>query len=114
MDVGVYTQEYDTPTVVPPTRLFKAMTLDFHNLFLKLVDGIHSIVFIEGSGGPGTIKKITTIEGGRLGYWLNREQRTYVSVTGFDLLVEQVNRIRKRQGMQKRVVSHYATVIGSD
>ncbi|TKY74347.1 Class-10 pathogenesis-related protein 1 [Spatholobus suberectus] len=56
-------KEYDTPAVMPPTRLFKAMTLDFHNLFPKLVDGIHSIVFTEGSGGPSTIKKLSTIEG---------------------------------------------------
>ncbi|TKY72546.1 Class-10 pathogenesis-related protein 1 [Spatholobus suberectus] len=72
MGVGVYTQEYDTPAAVPPTRLFKAMTLDFHNLFPKLVDGIHSIVFTEGSGGPGTIKKITTIEGDKTKYVLHR------------------------------------------
>lgn len=61
--MGVVTQIYDTPAAVPPTRLFKAMTLDFHNLFPKLVDSIHSIVFTQGNGGPGTIKKISTIEG---------------------------------------------------
>ncbi|KAG4949133.1 hypothetical protein JHK82_042329 [Glycine max] len=61
--MGVVTHEYDTPADVPPTRLFKAMTLDFHNLFPKIVDSIHGVVFIEGSGGPGTIKKMTIIEG---------------------------------------------------
>lgn len=61
--MGVVTQIYDTPAAVPPTRLFKAMTLDFHNLFPKIVDSIHGVVFIEGSGGPGTIKKMTIIEG---------------------------------------------------
>lgn len=61
--MGVFTQVYDTPAAVPPARLFKAMTLDFHNLFPKLVDSIHSIEFTQGNGGPGTIKKITTIEG---------------------------------------------------
>ncbi|XP_027339034.1 pathogenesis-related protein 10 [Abrus precatorius] len=70
--MGVVTQEYATPAAVPPARLFKAMTLDFHNLFPKLVDAIHSIVFTQGTGGPGTIKKITTIEGDKTKYVLHR------------------------------------------
>ncbi|XP_014498954.1 class-10 pathogenesis-related protein 1-like [Vigna radiata var. radiata] len=70
--MGVFTQVYDTPAAVPPARLFKAMTLDFHNLFPKLVDSIHSIEFTQGNGGPGTIKKITTIEGEESKYVLHR------------------------------------------
>lgn len=61
--MGVVIQEYATPAAVPPSRLFKAMSLDFHNLFPKLVEIIQSIVFTEGTGGAGTIKKLTTIEG---------------------------------------------------
>ncbi|XP_027942132.1 pathogenesis-related protein 10-like [Vigna unguiculata] len=70
--MGVFTQVYDTPAAVPPARLFKAMTLDFHNLFPKLVDTIHSIEFTQGNGGPGTIKKITTIQGEESKYVLHR------------------------------------------
>ncbi|KAK7329504.1 hypothetical protein VNO77_23674 [Canavalia gladiata] len=70
--MGVVTQEYATPAAVPRNRLFKAMTLNFHNLFPKLVNGIHSIVFTQGTGGPGTIKKITTIEGDKTKYVLHR------------------------------------------
>ncbi|ESW10953.1 hypothetical protein PHAVU_009G252800 [Phaseolus vulgaris] len=70
--MGVFRQDYDTPVAVPPSRLFKAMTLDFHNLFPKLVDTIHSIEFTQGNGAPGTIKKITTIEGEESKYVLHR------------------------------------------
>ena len=61
--MGVVTREFATPAAVPPTRLFKAMSIDFHNLFPKIVDAIQSIEFTEGDGGAGTIKKLTTIEG---------------------------------------------------
>ncbi|XP_061344772.1 pathogenesis-related protein 10-like isoform X3 [Gastrolobium bilobum] len=70
--MGVVTQEYATPAAVPPARLFKAMSLDFHNLFPKIVDIIQSIEFTEGSGGAGTIKKLTTIEGDKTKYVLHR------------------------------------------
>ncbi|MQI71940.1 hypothetical protein EI017_24540, partial [Escherichia coli] len=69
---GAVTQEYATPAAVPPVRLFKAMALDFHNLFPKIVEVIQSIEITEGNGGPGTIKKLTTIEGGQTKYVLHR------------------------------------------
>ncbi|KAK7246341.1 hypothetical protein RIF29_41207 [Crotalaria pallida] len=72
MIMGVVTQEYATPVAVPPTRLFKAMALDFHNLFPKIVEQIKSIEIIEGNGGPGTIKKLTLIEGDITEYKLHR------------------------------------------
>lgn len=61
--MGVVTQEFATPAAVPPTRLFKAMSIDFHNLFPKILEPIKSIELTQGSGGAGTIKKMTTIEG---------------------------------------------------
>ncbi|MQK22011.1 hypothetical protein EI013_26960, partial [Escherichia coli] len=70
--MGAVTQEYATPAAVPPVRLFKAMALDFHNLFPKIVEVIQSIEITEGNGGPGTIKKLTTIEGGQTKYVLHR------------------------------------------
>lgn len=70
--MGVQTQEYATPAAVPPVRLFKAMSLEFHNLFPKLVEMIQSIEFTEGTGGAGTIKKLTTVEGGETKYVLHR------------------------------------------
>ncbi|KAJ1375976.1 START-like domain superfamily [Sesbania bispinosa] len=70
--MGVVSQEYATPAAVPPTRLFKAMSIDFHNLFPKIVEPIQSIEFTEGTGGAGTIKKLTTIEGGQTKYVLHR------------------------------------------
>ncbi|RYR12909.1 hypothetical protein Ahy_B04g070186 isoform B [Arachis hypogaea] len=61
--MGVVTQEYATPAAVPPARLFKAMSLDIHNLFPKIVEPIQSIEFTQGDGGAGTIKKLTILEG---------------------------------------------------
>ncbi|MED6124482.1 Pathoproteinsis- protein 10 [Stylosanthes scabra] len=70
--MGVVTQEYATPAAVPPTRLFKAMSLDFHNLFPKIVEPIQSIEFTQGDGAAGTIKKLTVLEGGEIKYVLHR------------------------------------------
>ncbi|KAL1320845.1 hypothetical protein HN51_065554 [Arachis hypogaea] len=70
--MGVVTQEYATPAAVPPARLFKAMSLDIHNLFPKIVEPIQSIEFTQGDGGAGTIKKLTILEGGESKYVLHR------------------------------------------
>ncbi|KAG4946276.1 hypothetical protein JHK87_042283 [Glycine soja] len=98
--MGVVTHEYDTPAAVPPTRLFKAMTLDFHNLFPKIVDSIHGVVFIEGSGGPGTIKKMTIIEGDKTKYVLHRvdaiDEAAYVynfSIIGGTALADTLEKV---------------------
>ncbi|CAJ1963302.1 unnamed protein product [Sphenostylis stenocarpa] len=85
--MGVFTQVYDTPAAVPPDRLFKAMTLDFHNLFPKLVDSFHNIEFTQGNGGPGTIKKITTSEGEETKYVLHRVDAIDVATFVYDFSI---------------------------
>ncbi|CAI8590168.1 unnamed protein product [Vicia faba] len=70
--MGVQTQEYATTASVSPTRLFKAMSIDFHNLFPKIVEVIKSIELTEGTGAAGTIKKLSIIEGGETKYVLHR------------------------------------------
>ncbi|XP_052116418.1 class-10 pathogenesis-related protein 1 [Arachis duranensis] len=61
--MGIFTHEFATPSSVAPARLYKAMALDFHNLFPKIVDSIQCVETIEGNGAAGTIKKITLVEG---------------------------------------------------
>ncbi|RYR12911.1 hypothetical protein Ahy_B04g070188 isoform B [Arachis hypogaea] len=60
--MGIFTHEFATPSSVAPARLYKAMALDFHNLFPKIVDSIQCVETIEGNGAAGTIKKITLVE----------------------------------------------------
>ncbi|KAI4346289.1 hypothetical protein L6164_013354 [Bauhinia variegata] len=62
MGVFTYTSEHSSP--VSASRLFKALVLDSHNLFPKIMPQIvTSIEFIEGNGGPGSIKQINFNEG---------------------------------------------------
>lgn len=62
--MGVFTYETESPSVIPPAKLFKAFILDADNLIPKVVpQAIQASEIIEGNGGPGTIKKITFGEG---------------------------------------------------
>ncbi|KAL2341719.1 hypothetical protein Fmac_009659 [Flemingia macrophylla] len=99
--MGVFTQEFDTPVAgVPPARLFKAMVSDFHNLFPKIVDVIHSVELIQGTGAPGTIKKMTIIQGKETKYVLHRvdaiDEASLVynfSITGGSGLPEKLEKV---------------------
>ncbi|XP_030463072.1 major allergen Pru ar 1-like [Syzygium oleosum] len=65
MDVTTFTQEFATP--IAPSRMFKALILDSHNLIPKIApQGIKSIEFIEGDGGVGSIKQTNFADGGHL------------------------------------------------
>lgn len=56
MVVTSYIQEFTTP--IAPSRMFKALILDLHNLIPKIVpQGINSIEFIQGDSGAGSIKQ---------------------------------------------------------
>ncbi|KAL3722101.1 hypothetical protein ACJRO7_034456 [Eucalyptus globulus] len=71
MAVTSYTQEFITP--IAPSRMFKALIIDSHNLMPKIVpQGIKSIEFIEGDGGAGSIKQTNFAEGGHLKYLKHR------------------------------------------
>lgn len=61
--MGVVIQEYATPAAVPPAKLFKAMSIDIHNLFPKIVPIIDSVQLTEGTGEAGTIKILNIKEG---------------------------------------------------
>ncbi|KAL3727744.1 hypothetical protein ACJRO7_032482 [Eucalyptus globulus] len=65
MGVTTFTQEF--PTLIAPSRMFKALIVDSHNLIPKIApQGIKSIEFVEGDGGAGSIKVTNFAEGGHL------------------------------------------------
>ncbi|KAA8527408.1 hypothetical protein F0562_034877 [Nyssa sinensis] len=67
MGVTCFSQEFTTP--VAPTKMFKALIVDSHNLIPKLVpQSIKSIEFIEGDGGAGSIKQTNFCEGSHYKY----------------------------------------------
>ncbi|KAJ6911912.1 hypothetical protein NC652_022257 [Populus alba x Populus x berolinensis] len=62
MEVLTFTEEFSSPVVAK--RLFAAMVLEADTLIPKLApQAVKSIETIEGNGGPGTIKKLTFVEG---------------------------------------------------
>lgn len=62
MGLVSFAQETESP--IAPGRLFKALILDFHNLYTKLMpQSIISMDIIEGDGGVGTIKQINFTQG---------------------------------------------------
>ncbi|OWM88095.1 major allergen Pru ar 1-like [Punica granatum] len=68
MAVTWFTEEFKTS--IAPSRMFKALILDSHNLIPKIApQGIKSIEFIEGDSGPGSIKQTNFADGGHL-KWL--------------------------------------------
>ncbi|XP_030545632.1 major strawberry allergen Fra a 1-3-like [Rhodamnia argentea] len=67
MGVVTYSQEFTS--VVAPSRMFKALVLDSHNILPKIVpEGIKSVKFIEGDGGVGSIKQTNFGESAHIKY----------------------------------------------
>jgi len=61
--MGVFIFEQETTSTVAPAKLYKALVHDSDDIIPKAVDAIKSVETVEGNGGPGTIKKLTFIEG---------------------------------------------------
>ncbi|KAF7813544.1 class-10 pathogenesis-related protein 1-like [Senna tora] len=61
--MGVFTASEENISTIAPARLFKALVFDGDNLIPKVIEAIQSVEIIEGNGGPGTIKKLTHLEG---------------------------------------------------
>ncbi|CAN1281343.1 Class-10 pathogenesis-related protein 1 [Linum perenne] len=58
--MGVYTYSEDNPSLVAPSRLFKALIEDSQTIIPKLLPQvIKSITFLEGDGAVGSIRLIT-------------------------------------------------------
>ncbi|CAL5425938.1 unnamed protein product [Camellia sinensis] len=65
MGVTTFTKEFTT--TVPPSRMFKALILDSHNLIPKLLpQSIKSIEYVQGDGGVGSIKQTNFPEGSHM------------------------------------------------
>lgn len=62
MGLVSFVQEIESP--IAASRLFKALVLDYHNLFKQLIpESIISNETIQGDGGIGSIKQINFIQG---------------------------------------------------
>ncbi|VFR01561.1 unnamed protein product [Cuscuta campestris] len=72
MGVTTYTDSVESPSA--PARLFKALFVDSHNLFPKVVPAlVKSVDIVEGDGSSaGTVKKINYVEGETEKYVKNR------------------------------------------
>ncbi|XP_061349113.1 class 10 plant pathogenesis-related protein 2D-like [Gastrolobium bilobum] len=70
--MGVFTFENEITSTVAPAKLYKAMVKDADNLIPKAVEAIQSVETVEGNGGPGSIKKLTFLEGGETKYVLHK------------------------------------------
>ncbi|XP_022761235.1 major allergen Pru ar 1-like [Durio zibethinus] len=67
--MGLFTYETEIVTAIPPAKMFQAFVLDGDKLIPKIVPkAFKSVEFIEGDGGPGSIKKITFGDGSRFNY----------------------------------------------
>ncbi|KAK2394870.1 Stress-induced protein SAM22 [Trifolium repens] len=70
--MGVFNFEEETTSIVAPARLYKALVTDADIITPKVIDVIKSIEIVEGNGGPGTIKKLTFVEGGETKYNIHK------------------------------------------
>jgi hypothetical protein len=62
--MGLITFENEFSVAVPPAKLFKVYCLETDTLIPKILpQAIISSEIIEGNGGPGTIRKVTFVEG---------------------------------------------------
>ncbi|TKY72548.1 ABA-responsive protein ABR17 [Spatholobus suberectus] len=70
--MGVFAYEDEHPSPVAPAKLYKALAKDADNIVLKVIESFQSIEIVEGNGGPGTVKKLTVVEGGQTIYLLQK------------------------------------------
>ncbi|KAI4344828.1 hypothetical protein L6164_012015 [Bauhinia variegata] len=63
--MGIFSFEEESTSPVAPARLYKALALDADNLIPKINDSVKNVENVSGNGEPGTIKKITIVEGGK-------------------------------------------------
>ncbi|XP_044484697.1 major allergen Pru ar 1-like [Mangifera indica] len=71
--MGVLNINTEITLTVAPSRMFKAMILDSHNVLPKLVpQSFKNIKLIEGDGGVGSIKLINFADGSQYKYVKHR------------------------------------------
>ncbi|KAI4344835.1 hypothetical protein L6164_012022 [Bauhinia variegata] len=70
--MGVFTFEEEDHSTVHPAKLYKAFVHDYATVLPKALEVIQSVELVEGSGGQGSIKKLTFLEGGKTGHVLHK------------------------------------------
>ncbi|KAK4265841.1 hypothetical protein QN277_026837 [Acacia crassicarpa] len=106
--MGVFTYHNESTLSVTRSRLFKAVVLDFDNIIPKIMKMAQNIEILEGNGGPGTLRKITYVEGGETKYvvekWEATDEEKYVysySVIEGSGLAEGVEKITIEQKFEE-------------
>jgi hypothetical protein len=61
--MGVFAFEDDFVSTIAPPKLYKALAKDADEIVPKVIPVIQPVEIVEGNGGPGTIKKLTVVEG---------------------------------------------------
>lgn len=61
--MGIFTVSEENISAVAPATLYKALVVDGDNLIPKVVEAIQSVEILEGNGAPGTLKKLSYVEG---------------------------------------------------
>ncbi|TKY54192.1 LlR18A protein [Spatholobus suberectus] len=99
--MGVFTFEDEQISTVAPAKLYKAFAKDSDTIIPKVIETIQSIEIVEGNGGPGTIKKLTAVEGGKTIYVLHKVEAideanlvynySLVGGTGLEDILEKVS-----------------------
>jgi len=70
MGVFVFDDEY--VSTVAPAKLYKALAKDADEIVPKVIEAAQTVEIIEGNGGPGTIKKLSILEDGKINYVLHK------------------------------------------
>ncbi|CAJ1963306.1 unnamed protein product [Sphenostylis stenocarpa] len=82
--MGVFAYDDENSSTVPPAILYKALTKDSDSIFPKVIPAIQSIELVEGNGGPGTVKKVSTIQGGETSFVLQKVDAVDEANLGYD------------------------------
>ncbi|MED6191795.1 hypothetical protein PIB30_004008 [Stylosanthes scabra] len=85
--MAVFTFEDEITSTVPPAKLYKALVKDADTIVPKVIDGIKSVEIVEGNGGPGSIKKLTFVEGGETQYILHKVEAVDEANYGYNYSV---------------------------
>ncbi|MED6130333.1 hypothetical protein PIB30_000227 [Stylosanthes scabra] len=85
--MAVFTFEDEITSTVPPAKLYKALVKDADTIVPKVIDDIKSVELVEGNGGPGSIKKLTLVEGGESKYILHKVEAVDEANYGYNYSV---------------------------
>ncbi|MED6130332.1 hypothetical protein PIB30_000226 [Stylosanthes scabra] len=85
--MAVFTFEDQITSTVPPAKLYKALVKDADTIIPKIIDDIKSVELVEGNGGPGSIKKLTFVEGGETKFIVHKVEAVDEANYGYNYSV---------------------------